>query len=169
MENKAEKKVPVSTGKKTGRHWPRVHPLMEAERLFDRLARHDWPLLSHWPDLPWPSQMREEWEVRMPNLDVVNRENDILVRAELPGVEKKDLDISLTDNLLTLKADIRKETKGEQGDYFHREISQCSFARSITLPSEVNGAKAKAAMKDGVLEITIPKVESSKRNKIAVE
>ncbi len=111
----------------------------------------------------------EEVDVRLPGLDVIDRDNEILVRAEVPGIEKKDLDISLTDNLLTVKGQSSSEKKEEKGDYHRHEISHSSFARSVTLPGMVDSTKAAAVMKDGILEITLPKMEPSKRRNIAVK
>jgi HSP20 family protein len=92
----------------------------------------------------------------------------VLVRAEIPGIEKKDINISLTDNLLTIKGESKKEEKEEKGDYYRREISSSSFARSVTVPASVDVSKAVANLKDGVLEIKLPKAESSKRRNIMV-
>jgi len=91
-----------------------------------------------------------------------------VVRAEVPGIDKKDLDISITDNLLTIKGEIRTEKTEEKGDFHRHEISTSSFARSVTLPGPVDASTANAALKDGILEITFPKPESSKRRNISV-
>jgi HSP20 family protein len=104
----------------------------------------------------------------MPKVDVIDRDEDVLVRAELPGVEKKDLEISTSDTSVTLKATTRHEEKEEKGDYYRCEITRGSFARTIALPSQVQSDKAKANLKDGVLELTLPKVEKSKRRTVTV-
>jgi HSP20 family protein len=108
-------------------------------------------------------------EVRLPSLDVVDRDNEILVRAEIPGIDKKDLDISLTDNLLTIKGQSSSEKKEEKGDYHRQEISRSSFSRSVMLPGAVDASKASSTLKDGVLELTLPKMETSKRRSIKVQ
>jgi HSP20 family protein len=108
-------------------------------------------------------------ELRMPKVDVVDRDEDVLVRAELPGVEKKDLEISTSDTSVTIKATTRHEEKEEKGDYYRCEITRGSFARTVSLPAQVQSDKAKANLKDGVLELTLPKVEKSKRRTIAVD
>jgi HSP20 family protein len=71
--------------------------------------------------------------------------------------------------MLTLKGDMKAEEKEEKGDYYRCEITRGTFSRTLTLPAEVDEAKAKAAMKDGVLELTLPKVETSKRRRITIE
>ena len=87
----------------------------------------------------------------------------------MPGIEKKDLDISLTDNLLIIKGQTSREKKVKKGDYYWRELSSSSFARSVTLPGAADSSKATANLKDGVLEITLPKMEGSKRRSISVK
>jgi HSP20 family protein len=106
--------------------------------------------------------------VRVPSLDVVDRDNEVLVRAEIPGIEKKDIDVSLNDNVLTIKGQSSKEEKEEKGDYYRREISSSSFARSVTVPANLDISKTVANLKDGVLEVRLPKVEASKRHSISV-
>ena len=105
----------------------------------------------------------------MPSLDIVERDNEIVVRAEVPGVDKKDLEISVTDHTVTIKGCTKEEHKEEKGDYFRSEIYQGSFSRSSALPCDVDGDKARASFSDGILELTIPKLETSKRHKIKVE
>lgn len=150
------------------------HPIAEMERAFDRLFGRGFSSLWHGRDFPvmdslFGDSLLEFNGQRLPKIDVVDRNNEILVRAEVPGVEKKDLSISLTDNLLTIKGQSQSESKQEEGDYHRREISSSSFARSFTLPGSVDSAKAAASLKDGVLEITLPKAESSKKRNIAVK
>jgi HSP20 family molecular chaperone IbpA len=92
-----------------------------------------------------------------PAVDIIDRDSDILVRAELPGVLKEDLSVSLGDNSLTIKGTAREE-KLEKGDYLRREISRRGrFSRTLPLPFEVDAAKGKARLKDCLLELTLPK------------
>ncbi|MGZ8983592.1 MAG: Hsp20/alpha crystallin family protein [Methylotenera sp.] len=86
-----------------------------------------------------------------------------------PGIDKKDINISLTDNLLTIKGQTSSEKKEEKGDYYRHEISKSSFARSVSMPGAVDSSKTVASLKDGILEITLPKLESSKRRTITVQ
>jgi HSP20 family protein len=168
MVTKAEKDIPITTGKKASSHLLSMHPLSEAEQLFERILGRRWPTLMRWHDSPLLSGRFDEMALRMPNVDVIDRENDIVVRAEVPGIDKKDLDISITDNLLMIKGQIRTEKTEEKGDFHRHEISTSSFARSVTLPGPVDASTANAALKDGILEITFPKPESSKRRNISV-
>lgn len=147
-------------------------PFEEMERMMDRMFEgftpRGWLRPLHWE---WPSwgRLPAPFEGRMPTVDVIDREDDVLVRAEIPGVDKKDLDVSLTDSTVTIKGNARREEKEEKGDYYRHEISSGTFARTVALPAEVDGPKAKAAFKDGVLELTIPKLEKAKRHAVRVE
>jgi HSP20 family protein len=164
------KNIPVTGEKGTKSISPVLqHPIAEMERAFDRFFGRGWPSLWRSRDLPALDTLFEFEGQRLPSLDVVDRDNEIMVRAEVPGIEKKDLNISLTDNLLTIKGQTSSEKKEEKGDYYKREISSSSFARSFTLPSAVDASKVAASLKDGVLEITLPKMESSKRRNIPVQ
>jgi len=163
--------ITVEKGKEIQKAVPArgLPPLNEMERLMERVfgdfPRRGWvrPWRVEWP--AWP----EMPEMRMPKVDVIDREEDVVVRAELPGVEKKDLEISTTDTTVTIKATTRHEEKEEKGDYYRCEISRGSIARTVALPAEVKSDKAKASLKDGVLELTLPKVEKSKRRAVTVE
>lgn len=169
MSNKDKQSIPVKAGKEVPKVTvPALHSVADFERVFDRLFGQGWPSLTHWRGTPLFGNLLEEADIRLPSLDVIDRDNEILVRAEVPGIEKKDLDISLTDNLLTIKGQSSSENKEEKGDYHRHEISRSSFARSVALPGTVDSSKAEAVMKDGILEITLPKLESSKRRNIAV-
>jgi HSP20 family protein len=150
------------------------HPIAEMERAFDRFFGRGFPSLWHGRDFPvmdslFGDSLLEFKGQRLPNIDVVDRDNEILVRAEVPGVDKKDLTISLTDNLLTIKGESKTEKKEEKGDYHRREISSSAFARTFTLPGSVDSAKAAASLKDGVLEVILPKAESSRKRNIEVK
>jgi len=105
----------------------------------------------------------------MPSVDVLDHDDHLLVRAEIPGVNKEDLKVSISDNVLTIKGDTKREDKKESGDYFRHEISRTSFARSVTLPVAVDASKVSAALTDGMLEVTIGKAEASKRRSVKVQ
>ena len=105
----------------------------------------------------------------MPKMDVVDRDKEILVKAELPGIDKKDLDISITNNQLVIKAKTYHEEKEEKGDYLKQEISKNEIYRSVLLPADVDDSKVKTSFKNGVLELTIPKQKESHRRRIEVE
>ena len=144
-----------------------LSPFEEMDRMFDQYFRRGWmrPWRFEWPSFPEVSLP----EMKVPKVDVVDRESEVVVKAEVPGVEKKDLDISVSDNTVTIKGSTRHEEKEEKGDYYRCEISRGAFSRTVTLPANVDGGKAKANFKDGVLELVLPKVEKSKRHSIKLE
>lgn len=143
-------------------------PFDEMERFFDNFFPRGWmsPFRRDWPAVP---DFRMPFEAKMPRVDVIDRDDEIVVRAETPGVEKKDLDVSLTDNTVTIKGTSKHEKTVEKGDYYRAEMSRGSFARTVGLPGDVDGSKAKAVFKDGILELVLPKVEKSKRRTVKVE
>ncbi len=143
-------------------------PFDEFDHFFDQLRSKDWMHPFHWPEAV-QSRLPLFTNGRMPKVDIIDREKELLIRAELPGVEKKDLDISMTDNSVTIKADSSYENKEEKADYYRSEIVQGSFARTIGLPADVDIDKVKTSFKNGVLELTVPKLERSQRRSIEVE
>jgi HSP20 family protein len=112
----------------------------------------------------------EEYPERgwMPPVDVKETESDYLVTAELPGLTKKDVEITLDNNVLTLTGErrVEKETKGET--YHRSERSYGKFSRSFALPREVDGESVKAAFKDGLLTLSIPKRAEARSRRIEI-
>jgi HSP20 family protein len=142
-----------------------LSPFEEMDVLFDRLSRGlmsrmGFPALG---DMGWPFQ------AHAPKVDVIDRGQELLVRAEIPGVTRDELHISLTDQTVTIRGETHKESKEEKGDYFRREIASGSFQRTLALPCDVAGDQAKASFKDGVLELVLPKVEKSGSRKIRID
>ncbi len=140
----------------------------DLDQFFDQFLRRNW--LRHW-NFDWPALPELSWPhlKAAPKVNVIDRDGEVLVKAEIPGVDKNDLDISVGDDSVTIKGETRKEEKEEKGDYYRCEISRGSFSRTIALPAAVDGAKATATFQDGILELTLPKVKVSKRHKIAVK
>ena len=134
------------------------------ERWFDDFFSRRW--LRPWR---WESQFPEALSLSMPKVDVVDRANEVIVRAEVPGVEKKDIEVSVSGNMLTIRGETKKETKEEKGDYYRAEITRGAFSRTLALPAEVDDTRTKAEMKDGVLELTLPKVAKAKRRSIKID
>lgn len=143
-------------------------PFEEIERWFDDLIsrRGLLPFERGWPAFP---ELRSPFEGRWPRVDVIDRDAEVVVRAELPGVGKDDLDLSLTEDALTIKASIKGEEKEEKGEYYRHELTRGEFQRTLTLPAGVKGEEAKASFKDGILELILPKAEKAKRLSIKVQ
>jgi len=104
-----------------------------------------------------------------PLLDMAETDESVIVKAELPGIDPKGVDISISDDNLTIKGEKKEETE-EKGKHFHRiERSYGSFSRTISLPKSVNIDKVKAEYKNGILEINLPKKEEAKAKKVEVK
>jgi HSP20 family protein len=121
---------------------------------------------------PFPSVMPrlavEEMEFS-PNIDIYEEENDVVVKAELPGIKKEDIDISLTEDTITVAGEKKAEHKVEKKNFCRYESSYGSFSRTMALPSDVRPDKVKAEFKNGVLEIRMPKTEEAKKKEIKVK
>jgi len=111
----------------------------------------------------------DEPEFAEPRLDLYEAENEIVVKAELPGMSKDDVQISFADNTLTIRGEKKKEEEAKGKDYYRAERVYGSFSRSVVLPAEIVAEKARAVFKDGVLEIRLPKSEAAKKKEIKVK
>jgi len=136
-------------------------PFRELRGLHDEMSR----LFTGDAGSSREEMMRGAWN---PSVDVFEDKENLVIEAELPGVKKEDFDVSVENNVLTLRGERRFEKKDE-GDNYHRvERSYGSFTRSFTLPQNVSGEGAQADFEDGVLRITLPKREETKARKIVV-
>lgn len=104
-----------------------------------------------------------------PKVDIIDRDTELVVKAELPGIDKEDIDVSISDNRLSIKAKTCHEEKEEKGDYLRQETTQSEFYRSITLPANVKDENIKSTFKNGLLELIIPKAENSHRKRIKID
>jgi HSP20 family protein len=100
-------------------------------------------------------QQRAEVTEWAPAIDVVAKDGDLVLRAELPGIKQEDVDITLHDNVLTVSGERKAEQEEERGGYYVRERRYGSFSRSLTLPQGVDEGKIHARYEDGVLEVTV--------------
>ena len=144
-------------------------PWDEMDRWFDEFGRRGWLHPVSWE---WPRFMEAvtPFEGRMPKVDLIDRETEIVVRAELPGVTKDDLEVTLTEGTVTIEAHTEEEKKEEEeGKYYRREMSRGEFRRTLGLPTEVDEDKAMASFTDGILELTLPKLEKTPKRTVRVE
>jgi len=107
-----------------------------------------------------------EW---FPSLDVAETKNDVVIKAEVPGMDPKDIDISLSNGVLTIKGEKKQEREEKEGDYHLTERSFGAFTRAIQLPTEVQSDKIEASYKNGVLKVTLPKSEEAKKKEIKIK
>ena len=131
----------------------------DIDELFNRLFGRS----EGWMPPLWTS------EERVPSIDFVKRDDTIVVRAALPGIDPKDVDITVTGNQLSIRGERKAERKVEEEDYFMHEIGCGSFERTVPLPEGVNTEEVHASYRDGVLEITMPARDVPRAKKIEVE
>ncbi len=145
-----------------------LRPFGEMDRMFENLLARGWLRPSSW-DIPTLDDIRVPLAGKVPRVDVIDRSKEVVVRAEIPGVDKKDLGITMTDTSVTVEGTSKTEKKEEREDFYRSEIAKGSFSRTVALPDSVDAAKAKASFIDGVLEITVPKLKESVRHNIKVD
>lgn len=156
-EQKAEKTPIVPTPSTGG-----LLSLEEFDSFFDNFLSRKWPRLLDWN---FPVTL----ERGFPKVDILDHDNEIEVQAALPGMAKDNVEVSISGQSITIRACTKEEKKEEEGRYFHREITCGEFQRTLSLPENVDGDKATASFKDGILKVTIPKTEESKRKNIEIK
>jgi len=139
----------------------------ELTERFEELLGEPFGMLR-WP-IRWPELGLSHELMKMPVMDIFEEGDAVVVKAEVPGLAKADLDIRLAGDVLTVSGKKEKEEKVERKDYHRYERSSGSFARSVRLPAEVEAAKVTATLKDGVLEIRAPKSEAAKAKSRKIE
>ncbi|MGD9385918.1 MAG: Hsp20/alpha crystallin family protein [Thioalkalispiraceae bacterium] len=145
-----------------------LSPFEEIDKMFENFFSRGW-LHPFSMEMPSIAKSAMPFEGRPPKVDIINRDDEVLVKAELPGVDKKDIDISLTENTVTIRGKTSHEEKEEKGDYYRCEMTRGSYTRTLSLPADIDEEKSKAKFKDGILELTLPKLQKSKRRTIKVE
>ncbi len=101
-------------------------------------------------------------------IDVYQTENDIVIKSTIAGVKPEDLDVSINNDMVTVKGERKNEEIVENGNYYYQECYWGSFSRSVLLPVDVIPEKADAALKNGILTIRLPKADTTKTKKIQV-
>jgi len=128
----------------------------EMDRLFDRFFEPQWtelPVLGEWA----------------PTLDLSETKDALVVKVEIPGMDPKDIQVSLQENLLTIKGE-KKQEKEDKDERYHRvERSYGAFTRSVRLPVGVDGSKVDAKFKNGLLTVTLPKTLGAKGTMIPIK
>ena len=140
--------------------------MMNRETGLDHLQRNinrlfDW-------DWDWDREFDPFGGLSAPAIDLVEENDSFLVTCDLPGVEKGDLDISVSGNVLTIKGEKKDTRENLEGRYYRRETWSGTFQRSMTLPETVDPNKIDAQMRNGVLKLTLPKKEEVKPRQITV-
>ncbi len=136
-------------------------PLAEMQREFNRMF--DFSLRR------WGLGFGDGGEWFSPVVDVMEDADNVIVKAELPGLSKDDVQVTLQDNRLILKGEKKHESERRGWNYYQHESSYGAFSRVIELPSYIDARKAEARFKNGVLEITLPKTEEAKSKVVEVK
>lgn len=104
----------------------------------------------------------------MPAVDIYQDKDNVYVESLLAGVDPKDIDISIENDVLTMQGDMEKKTEVDEKNYYRKEVRRGSFYRSVSLPTHVLGDKADANYENGILKITVPKAPEAKPKTIKV-
>lgn len=162
MHGEMQKHEPVPM-MRTGAGLPGV--LDEMDRLMERFFGRG-SGLGRWPVFRWP----EEMITPFPKADIYEDEKQVTLKAELPGMTKDEIEVEIAADAVKLSGEKKKEETVERDNYYRSERSVGSFTRTFTLPAEIRPEKAKASFRDGVLEITMPKVaEAQKKVKVEID
>src|SRR5262245_572877 len=115
---------------------------------------------------PGGSEERTSW---MPAVDMVDEKDEIVVKADLPGLDQKDIEVTVHDGTLTIRGERKAEKEEKKDDYYYAERSYGSFLRSLPLPAGVEADQVKATFKNGVLQVHLPKVKGAKGKTVEIK
>jgi HSP20 family protein len=142
-------------------------------RELETLRQHMDDLFEHLSERSFRPGERERsvWgtEALVPAMESHVDKDTLIIKADLPGIDPKEVSISVMGNQLTIEGERKREEKKEEKDYFSRELAYGKFSRTITLPEGVDADKVKANYKNGVLEITMPAPKQTAGKKIQIE
>jgi HSP20 family protein len=146
--------------------WRPWDEFREMERWMDEMMRG--PLATWRRPLTWWRVPTEAvgW---VPGVEIYEKADKFIVRAELPGMKKEEIDVSVVGDTLTISGERKAETEVKDEDYYRCELCYGKFSRSVGLPTAVNATKVDASYENGILEITLPKVEAVKPKRITVK
>ncbi|RMA93020.1 Hsp20/alpha crystallin family protein [Hydrogenothermus marinus] len=136
---------------------------------FRELARIENELNRLFTDV-FPAQKDiSEVQVWAPRVDIYEKDNNIVVEAEIPGAKKEDIEVKIKENNLVIRGEVKKEEEKKDENYYRSERFYGKFERVIPLPAEVKAEEAKAEVKDGILKVIIPKETSEKEIKVELK
>lgn len=153
--------------------WPMMEGLRrEVDRLFDDFRPLTWGLAGRRPafDLDFQGSASESWQIA-PAMNVVEKEGAYEISAELPGLDDKNVEVKLSNGMLTIKGEKAEEKDEREGEYYLSERRYGSFQRSFSIPDGIDRDKIEAAFTKGVLKVTLPKTTQAQRaeKKISVK
>jgi HSP20 family protein len=130
----------------------------EMDQLFEGLTDWNIPSLSMNGETTW-----------MPEIELKETDNDVILKAQIPGMDPKDLDVQVSPEAVMIAGERRQETKTEEKGFFRSEFRYGRFSRTIPLPTEVRHDQVTSTFKDGLLTLTLPKTEGKQRKVVKVE
>jgi HSP20 family protein len=130
-----------------------------------RLEREMEDMFGRLPAWPWGERERG-WA---PAVDMVDHKEEFVLRADLPGLDEKDIEVTVEDGTVTIRGERKEETEEKKEDYYFSERTYGVFARTLPLPAGVEADKVKATFKKGVLEVHMPKAKETKCKKIEIK
>jgi HSP20 family protein len=140
-----------------------LSPFSDVERWFDDFFRRPFSFYG------LPRLRFGDVEEILPSMDMYEDKGDLVLKAELPGMNKEDIEVTLTDSSITISGEKKKEDEVKKHNYYKMERSYGSFSRSFSLPAEVQADKVTSKFKDGVLEIRLPKSEQAKSKEVKIQ
>ena len=161
---KHKKKDDVEVVSKDDRY--EISPFREMESYWDDFFRHPFSLVR---SPVWPRFPAAEKGMVAPVVDIFEDGDDMVIKAEIPGIAKEDLHVEISENSVTISGEKKQEHKVDRKNYHRVECSYGSFSRSFRLPDNVIVDQAKASFNDGVLEVRIAKSDTSKKKTITID
>ena len=144
----------------------RMAPLTQSmEEFFESFPSRRWMDMFEPTGSRWPMGVDYDRSFR---LDVIDRDKELLVRGEMPGVEKDDIEVTIAGDRLMIEAEREFEEKDEKESFYRHEVGYGKLVRTIALPHEVDVENIHAELKDGILDIVLPKLEVAERHTIKV-
>jgi HSP20 family protein len=136
---------------------------------FKELARIENELNRLFGDVLPATKEISEVQVWAPRVDVYEKDDKIIVEAEIPGAKKEDIEVKIKENNVIIKGEVKKEEEKKDENYYRKERFYGKFERVIPLPSEVKAEEAKAKIEDGILKLEIPKAQAEKEVKVELQ
>jgi HSP20 family protein len=130
-----------------------------------RLEREMDDMFGRFPAWPWGERERG-WA---PAVDMIDHKDEFVLRADLPGLDEKDIEVTVEDGTVTIRGERKEETEEKKEDYYYSERSYGVFARTLPLPTGVEPDTVRATFKKGVLEVHLPKAKQAKGRKIEIK
>ena len=135
------------------------------EEFFENFSPRRW--METFEPFGWKGPMSTDFE-RSFRVDILDREKELIVRAELPGVEKDDIEVTISGNRLMIEAEREFEEEERKETFYRHELGYGELMRTIVLPVEVDVEHVEAALKDGILNVTLPKIQAAERHTVKV-